>query len=442
MIFRPKILLVVILAYGVICLAGGAEKKKTLGNFKDPAAVKEVLSGKRIVANASWWGFNETDSTDAVQGAIDSGAGKVIIPYVGKEWVVGPIKLAGNQEIVFEPGVVVIAKKGAFKGKYDCLFSAHSLSNITLRGYGAVLQMRKDDYKSLLYKKSEHRHVVEFRSCENINILGLSLESSGGDGIFIGTITTTPYPPCRNVLIRDCICDNNYRQGISVTSVDKLLIENCVLKNTVGTSPSAGIDLEPNHGGNMLVNVVISNCISEGNAGSGFIASISRLKAESRKVSVLFVNCYARNCAAPGLRVRAVNEENRPRGLIEFKNCVSEGITYAGISALWEKSSAIKLRFSDCKLRNVGRRSSEVAIYLALKRKKAVSQTGGVEFVNCYVYDDKSRPFLRITDAEAGEGVYDVKGNINVCNPYGVKMDLGTTGKTLSLKVNSFRRQK
>lgn len=356
MIFRPKILLVVILAYGVICLAGGAEKKKTLGNFKDPAAVKDVLSGKRIVANASWWGFNAADSTDAVQGAINSGAGKVIIPYVGKEWVVRPIKLAGNQEIVFEPGVVVIAKKGAFIGKYDCLFSAHSLSNITLRGYGAVLQMRKDDYKSLLYKKSEHRHVVEFRSCENINILGLSLESSGGDGIFIGTITTEPYPPCRNVLIRDCICGNNYRQGISVTSVDKLLIENCVLKNTVGTLPSAGIDLEPNHGGNMLVNVVISNCVSEGNAGSGFIAGISNLNVKSREVSILFVNCYARDCGESGLRARAVNKDRRPKGLIEFRNCTSENTGYPGALIQWEKAhSPIKLRFDNCKFRNVAK---------------------------------------------------------------------------------------
>lgn len=439
MIFKPKILLVAILAYGVTCLADDAKKEKTLGNFQNPVAVKEVLNGERIIANASWWGFDKVDSTHAIQGAINSGASKVIVPYVGKEWIIRPVKLVSNQEIVFEPGVAVIAKKGEFKGRFDCLFSARNLSNVTLRGYGAVLRMRKNDYKSFRYAKAEWRHILQFLGCNNINVLGLRLESSGGDGIYIGSTRDNRQLPCKNVLIRDCICNDNYRQGISVISVDKLRIDNCILSNTRGTSPMAGIDLEPNHSADMLVNVVISNCISENNAGSGFIASISRLKAESREVSVLFVNCYARNCAAPGLRVRAVNEENRPRGLIEFKNCVSEGITYAGISALWKKSSAIKLRFSDCKLRNVGRRSSEVPIHLSLKRKKAVSQTGGIEFVNCYVYDEKSRPFLRITDAEAGEGVYDVKGEINVFNPYGAKMDLGTTDKKLGLKVNSFR---
>lgn len=421
------------------CEVCKAETTVLPGNFKNPGAVQRVLSGKETVANAAWWGFDAIDSTQAIQGAINSGARKVIIPYVGKEWVVRSIKLASNQEIVFEPGVVVTAKKGAFKGKRDCLFSADDLSNITLRGYGATLRMRKADYDSYRYTKSEFRHVIRLLGCSNINILGLRLESSGGDGIFIGTITPRPYPPCKNVLIRDCICDNNYRQGISVTSVDKLLIENCVLSNTGGTAPAAGIDLEPNHGGNMLVNVVISNCVSENNGGSGFIASISNLNVRSREVSILFVNCYARDCGEAGLRVRAVNERNRPRGLIEFRNCTSEDIHYSGALIQWEKvGSPLKLRFSDCKWRNVAMRIKEAPIYMELTRKETVSQTGGVEFSNCYIYDEKDRPFLRISDVEGRKGIYDVRGQINVFNPYGAKMDLGTTGKMSALKVKSF----
>lgn len=48
---------------------------------------------------------------------------------------------------------------------------------------------------------------------------------------------------------------------------------------------------------------------------------------------------------------------------------------------------------------------------------------------------------LRITDIETSQGIYDVKGQINVFNPYGAKMDLGTTGKMSALKVKSFRIQ-
>ena len=48
-----------------------------IGNVKSPQAVREVLAGKRAVANAAWWGFDEEDSTDAIQGAINSGASRL-----------------------------------------------------------------------------------------------------------------------------------------------------------------------------------------------------------------------------------------------------------------------------------------------------------------------------------------------------------------------------
>ena len=420
----------------------GMETAASSGNFRNPYAVQRVLSGKEPAANAAWWGFHPTDSTQAIQNAINSGAPTVIIPYMGRDWVVQPIKLASNQNIIFEPGVVVIAKEGVFKGTFEQLFSASALSNITLQGYGAALRMRKDDYKSSRYTKSEHRHAVQFLGCNNISIIGLRLESSGGDGIYLGSTRDERRLPCKNVLIKDCICDNNYRQGISVTSVNKLRVENCVLSNTSGTMPASGIDLEPDNSAGMLVNVVIRDCIATDNGGSGFIASISNLNANSQDVSVLFVNCYAKNCGDPGLRVRAVNQGRRPRGLIEFRNCTSENTSYPGLFVHWEKTdSPIKLRFSNCNLRDVGTRHNQHPIGLTLRRKRAAIQTGQIEFHNCYVYDSKNRPFLKITDVGGGEGIYDVKGNINVCNPYGAKMNLGTTSEKLALKVKSFTLQ-
>lgn len=409
--------------------------------LKDFDAIQRVLVREEKVANAAWWGFDTTDATKAIQGAINSGASKVIIPYVGRDWIVQPIKLANNQEIVFEPGVVVIAKKGSFKGENDCLFSAVDKSNITLRGYNAVLRMRKEDYES--YKiKSEHRHVLEIRCSENITVLGLRLENAGGDGIYIGAKDDKRDVPCKNILIRDCICDNNYRQGISVTSVDKLRIENCVLSNTKGTAPQAGIDIEPSHPANMLVDVVVSNCIAEYNGGSGFFINISRLTEKSREISVLFVNCYARKSAAPGLRARSDVAKFKPKGLIEFRNCTSEDISYSGIGAIWESTSDIKLRFNNCKLKTVAKKRNQIPIHIKMRRNKKLNQLGGIEFTDCYIYDEKNRPFLAVSGFDGDEGVYNIRGNINVYNNYGARIDLGTTSKKLALKVNSFKTRK
>jgi len=408
------------------------------GNFTNSDAIKKVLSGEDKVANAAWWGFDSKDATKAIQGAINSGASKVIIPYVGIDWIIQPIKLVSNQEIIFESGVVVAAKKSSFKGKNDCLFSAVDKSNITLRGYGAVLRMRKEDYKS--YKiKSEHRHVLKIRCSENIAVLGLRLENAGGDGILIGTRDDKRDVPNKNILIKDCTCDGNYRQGISVISADTLRIENCVLSNTKGTAPQAGIDIEPSHWANVLADIVVSNCIAEYNGGSGFFTNISRLTERSGEVSVLFVNCYARKCAAPGLRVRADKRTKHPRGLVEFRNCTSEDIFYSGISAIWELTSDINLRFKNCKVKNVAQKRNQIPIHINMRKNKKLNQPGGIEFIDCYIYDKKNRPFLAVSGFDGDEGVYNIIGNINVYNNYGARLDLGKTELKLPLQVKSFR---
>ena len=115
-----------------------------LTNEKNPAAVAEVLAGKRTVANAAWWGFNEKDSTAALQAAIDSGVEKLFIPNMGEDWIVEPLFLnKDNQEIIFEAGVVVMARKGSFKGPNDSLFTAEDrqkgMENFPSRPVAATL---------------------------------------------------------------------------------------------------------------------------------------------------------------------------------------------------------------------------------------------------------------------------------------------------------------
>ena len=416
-------------------------EEKIPGNFKHPIAVQEVLTGKRTAANAAWWGFDKSESTEALQGAINSGASKVIVPYMGSDWIVRPIHLVSNQEIVFEPGVVVSAKKGDFKGKYDCLFAGRGLSNVTLRGYGAVLRMRKADYMMPPYTKSEHRHVVSFAGSNNINIIGLRLESSGGDGIFIGPKRRALHIPCKNVVIEDCICDNNYRQGISVTAVDGMRIDNCLLKNTQGTLPQAGIDLEPSNFKGMLRKVVVSNCVSENNVGQGFVVNVGSLTSTSKEVSVLFVNCLARSTGS--ISVYAGREANHPTGLVEFRNCVFEDIVTRGLDVFWEKFACpIMVRFRDCKWKNVATKQHKYPLRIILRSKEYSNQSEGIEFVNCYVYDQRDRPFLKVIERGGSGDIYDIKGDIKVYNPYGARIDLGPTAKKLALKVNSFKTLK
>ena len=56
-------------------------------------------------------------STEALQAAIQSGAKRVVVPNMTKDWIVRPIQLAGNQELILEDGVVITAKRGEYRSR-------------------------------------------------------------------------------------------------------------------------------------------------------------------------------------------------------------------------------------------------------------------------------------------------------------------------------------
>jgi len=256
----------------------------------NPAKVKLVEAGTLTEARADWWGFDATDATKHLQAAIDSGARKVIVPDMGSPWIVHPIKLASDQGIVLERGVVIEAIRGGFKGRDDNLMSARSQKSISIRGTDATLRMHKKDYHdSTKYQRSEWRHALAFRSCENVHVQGLTIASSGGDGIYIGDCRK-PVNYCKDVVIKDCLIDDNNRQGISVISVVNLLVEDCVIQRTRGTAPQSGIDFEPNSKGERLYNITIRNCIIKDNASAGIILC-AHPHEDSDPISFVFDRC-------------------------------------------------------------------------------------------------------------------------------------------------------
>ncbi len=260
----------------------------------DPSKLELVQAGKLDEARADWWGFDASDATACLQAAIDSGVKRLIVPNMGKPWIVNPIKLASNQEIILEPGTIIEAIRGGFKGKNDCLFSAFGKTNITVQGRDATLRMRKKDYQDATqYVPAEWRMGVGLYSCENVKLIGLTIQSSGGDGVYIGE-RRTPTNYCKDIVIKDCVIDDNHRQGISVISVVNLLIENCVIKNTAGTAPEAGIDFEPNAAQERLFNIVVRDCVFENNRSAGVIICSSPRK-DTEPISMLFENCRAVN---------------------------------------------------------------------------------------------------------------------------------------------------
>ena len=376
------------------------------------------------VVNAKDYGFDETDATDALQTAINSGAQKVVIPNVGKEWIVNrTINLVSNQVLYFEPGVVIVAEKGAFQAKGAVLFDIDQKKNITLIGYGATLKMQKADYMSPDYEKSEWRHILQVRSSENIHINGLTCRDSGGDGIYLG-VGWNAQPYNKDIYLRDVTCDNNYRQGISVISVQNLLIENCVFTNTSGISPMAGIDFEPNRADELLQNCVVTNCFFENNEKRGIHINAFFLTTNSAEVEIRIENCQVKNSEA-GISITSFND-NGPKGSIEINNCQVTNTKCAGIQIHDKASSATKVIFKDCVLKETAQ-EAEFPIYFKIDRIDNAKNQGGVEFVGCIIEHKIPKNFLEVTELASNYGLFDIRGDLTVRSSYPVAMGLGAT---------------
>lgn len=298
------------------------------------------MAGQRSLASAAWWGFDERDSTASLQAAIRSGARKLVVPNLGKPWIVTPLFLESDQEIVFEEGVVLMAREGAFLGKGDSLLTARDKENLTLRGPGASLVMRKQDYQTPPYEKAEWRNCLSLRGCRSIRVEGLRLAASGGDGIYIGRGSGVRIH-CQDITIKDVICEDHHRQGISVITAQNLLIEGCTLRGTQGTAPQAGIDFEPNQPDEPLANCVVRDCVIEHNAGYGILLYLGSLRAESDPISIAVDHCQVRDNHQGTLAVLGAKHAGNLRGRIRL-----QGNKLAGKQSL-DKWSHLEIQIED-----------------------------------------------------------------------------------------------
>jgi hypothetical protein len=274
---------------------------------------------------------------------------------------------------------------------------------------------------------------LSFSGCTNVRIEGLRIESTGGDGIYIGTTDAQEF--CRDVVIRDVACYDNHRQGISVIGAENLLIENSVFADTWGTAPGAGIDLEPDSPKQRLVNIVARNCVFENNEGHEILVYAKNLDTQSPPLSVRFENCIARktvqhvvdadmgrdvdNHGWAGISVGAVRDDG-PGGLVEFVECTVEGTGKESVKIYDKSADKAKVRFVNCRFKDPwntghsGYSDLRVPIFFEVRRPALSKRLGGVEFVDCHLWDEVNRPVAALSPWNSEYGLHDVTGRVFV----------------------------
>lgn len=370
------------------------------------------------VAKVSDFGFNPDDSTEIVQRALDSGAGKLLFDRQAGPWVVRPLFVRSNTEVIFEEDVEIVAKEGEFHGLRDALLTLKGVTNVTLRGLGrgATLKMRIKDYQSSNYERGEWRHAVNLLSAANVMIENLTLADSGGDGIYIGANPSANL--CRSIVIRDCVCDNNNRQGISVISVDGLLVERTVMKNTRGMAPRSGIDFEPNASEQMLKNIVMRDCLTENNDGCGYELYAAQLASGSEPVDITLENCRSKGDRLASLKIAlgVKSKKGLPRGRVEARNCTFADCRSQSVRVENKPAGAMDVVLENCTIERRKGLSRGIPDVKLVTDDINAAPTDGVEFRNVAIRraNDEGEWFAVSQMPWSPVGMDNVKGTVRV----------------------------
>lgn len=359
----------------------------------------------------SSFGFDAADSTRFLQAALDSGVAKVVVDRQTKPWVTGPLFLRSNQTVVFEGGVRVEALPGGYKDKLDWMLNVENVSNVVLRGEpGATLRMRKCDYRDpSKYAHSEWRHLVSIVRAANVTVSGLSLESSGGDGVYVAG--------GENVRLIGLVMRDNYRQGLSVISARRLLVKDCIFESTEGTPPACGVDFEPNRATDVLEKCALLDCVFTGNAASGLFFNLGSLTASSKPVSILIRNCHSVDNGMCGYGLK-ISEGSEVGGRITFDGCTASG--NRGNALMLSSKSVEGLEFicRACTFDAAG--SSAPAVFFA--NNTLAQDFGNVVFEDVRVKGCRANRALEFS-AMDGVGCRNLSGRLDV-EQDGAKIDL------------------
>lgn len=337
--------------------------------------------------------FNMADDAgdgEALQAMLDSGLSTAFVPAIGRPWVINAsLHMRSHQTVVLAPGVEIQARKGGYHcngtgiprslrpSKYcqsptqpcKChgnltLFSATDVSHVHLLGFGAILRMHQADYSDpSRYQPAQWRPAVVLAGVTDSSVQGLTIVSTGGDGVSIYAGGSPDQPPTARVLLKDLTIRQAYRNALSVTSARDLLVEGCIFADTCRQhgnfgGPCSGVDMEPDYHHEELSNITFRRCLFQNNRDYGAIISPAGLCGtgctEPKNISILFDDCSISGGASESSRGLVLN--GMPPGItgsIEAKkllvsNTPGPAVLLANKAAAGARFSCVGCHFDGC----------------------------------------------------------------------------------------------
>lgn len=254
------------LVAGLGLALGGFALPAFAANWWTAAPILTIGSASVNVRNAGALGNGVHDDTAAFQAAIKSlpsSGGTVTVP-AGRYMInaLTSINLRSNTRLKLDPAAQLVAIPNNQTRSY--VVKAWRVSNVEITG-GQIIGERVKHVGST----GEWGMGVDVRSSSKVYVHDLSVSDCWGDGLFIGALGSAgSATPSTDVTISHVVSNNNRRQGMSITVVNRVYVANSTFSNTNGTAPQAGIDIEPSTQGTSQ-NVRVEGSTMTGNAGNG-----------------------------------------------------------------------------------------------------------------------------------------------------------------------------
>ena len=208
-------------------------------------------------------GDGTTDDTAAIEAAIAAvggTGGTVHVPkgtyMVDAERERG-LMLKNDMTLKLDDGATLkVIPNGA---KRSAALTISAVSNVTV--IGGTLEGDRHEHKTKSGQWGMGIRIIE--DARDITIAGVTATKMWGDGFYVSEAS--------NVRFCAVTAVGNRRQGLTIVAADGVLVLDSVFKDTRGTRPNAGIDLEPNKPDEIITNVRIENSKFLDNAGAGII---------------------------------------------------------------------------------------------------------------------------------------------------------------------------
>lgn len=244
-----------------------------------PASACEAKPSSPLVVNVRQKGAKgdgRADDTKAIQAAIDAVAGTggtVDVPngtYMVR--AVGPKKLTLKSKMTLKLADRAVLKVIPNDAKSYAALTVKDASDVNIVG-GTIL----GDRRSHKGKDGERGMGIEIGpKARRVTIAGTTATEMWGDGFYLRESADVAFCGVRAI--------GNRRQGLSIISGNRILVTRSEFRDTQGTAPGAGIDLEPNKDDQTVRDVEIERSKFVNNVGGGI--SINGWKGKIAKVRI------------------------------------------------------------------------------------------------------------------------------------------------------------